>query len=351
MIFLKIKWIDVNEEKSEKKYQAIELFAGVGGMSLGLEKANIDTIAFIEKDKIACQTLRKNRPNWNVIENDITKINKEEMYEKIGQKEVDIVTGGFPCQAFSTAGKRLGIEDTRGTLFYYFADVVRNFNPKMFVAENVKGLLNHNKGETLKTIVAVFESLGYNVHVELFNSFDYEVAQKRERVFIFGKRKDLEDFIFLPEKANKKVVLREALKNVPSSLGMEYSQKKKEVLDLVPPGGNWRSLSKEVAKNYMGKSYESGGGKTGYAKRLSWEQPSVTLTCSPAQKQTERCHPDETRPLTVREYARIQSFPDEWFFCGSVTAQYRGIGNAVPCLLAFYIMKSVVLTLEKSNQT
>src|SRR5690606_21565920 len=130
--------------------------------------------------------------------------------------------------------------------------------------------------------------------------------------------------------------------DVPPSPGAKYPESKKKILDLIPPGGYWRDLPLDLQKQYMQKSFYLGGGKTGMARRISWEEPSLTLTCSPAQKQTERCHPDETRPFTVREYARIQTFPDEWEFAGSITNQYKQIGNAVPVNLATEIGYSLV---------
>jgi DNA (cytosine-5)-methyltransferase 1 len=131
-------------------------------------------------------------------------------------------------------------------------------------------------------------------------------------------------------------------KDVPASDGAKYPDHKKKVLDMVPPKGYWRDLPVDVQKEFMGGSFYLGGGKTGMARRIGWDEPCLTLTCSPAQKQTERCHPDETRPFTVREYARIQTFPDEWEFAGSVSQQYKQIGNAVPVNLAKEIGYSIV---------
>ena len=144
--------------------------------------------------------------------------------------------------------------------------------------------------------------------------------------------------------------LRQALEGCPTSPGVEYSEKKRKVLSLVPAGGCWVDLPEAVAKDYMGKSYYSGGGRRGMARRISWDEPCLTLTCSPSQKQTERCHPDETRPFTVREYARIQSFPDDWKFCGGIGDQYKQIGNAVPVEMARRIgvqLKAAILAYKK----
>ena len=310
---------------------AIELFAGAGGFALGMEQAGINTVEYVEFDKTACDTLRQNRPDWNVVCDDIHNVD----FTKYRGK-VDLVTGGFPCQAFSYAGKKMGFEDTRGTLFHELARCINEVRPKMFLAENVRGLISHDHGKTFETIMAVFASLGYSVQYQVLNACYYGVGQKRERTIIVGIRDDLINQISfrypLPDK--EWTTLRQALKNCPDSDGQEYSARKKAVLDLVPPGGCWVDLPEEVAKDYMGKSYYSGGGRRGMARRISWDEPCLTLTCSPSQKQTERCHPEETRPFTVREYARIQSFPDDWMFAGSIGDQYKQIGNAVPVELA-----------------
>lgn len=324
------------------EYTCIELFAGGGGLSLGFEQAGIKNVGLIENNKWACETLRHNRPSWNVIEEDIIKVTKNGIRQYIGNQKIDIVTGGYPCQPFTTIGKRLGLEDIRGTMFYYYAKVLEEIKPKVFVAENVKGLVNHDKGRTLKTMIDVFSDIGYNVQYKVLNAIDYEVAQKRERVFIVGTRKDLKDNYTYPEPIEKTLLLKDVLSNVPFSEGAEYKDKEKELFKLIPQGGCWINLDDDIAKEHMGKAYLAGGGKRGYLRRMSMNEPSLTLTCSPIQKQLQRCHPSEIRPFTVREYARIQSFPDEWIFKGSMRQQYMQIGNAVPCNLAKHIGFSVI---------
>lgn len=308
---------------------AIELFAGAGGLALGLEQAGIKALEYVEFDKACCETLKANRPEWNVICDDIHNVDFTKYKGKI-----DIVTGGFPCQAFSYAGKKLGFEDTRGTLFHEFARCIQEVEPMLFMAENVRGLASHDKGRTLKTIIRVLESLGYHTQQDILNAAYYGVGQKRQRIVIVGIKNNLPVHFRFPEAENKMTTLRQALKGCPSSPGEDYSEKKKKVLELVPPGGCWVDLPEDIAKSYMGKSYYSGGGRRGMARRISWDEPCLTLTCSPSQKQTERCHPEETRPFTIREYARIQSFPDDWKFCGGMTDQYKQIGNAVPVEMA-----------------
>lgn len=327
-------------------FSVLELFAGAGGLAIGLEKAGLKCKLLNEIDKWACETLRQNRPNWNVLEGDIKEFNFSEYRDK-----VDVVTGGFPCQAFSYAGKKLGLKDARGTLFYEFARVVKEVNPKICIGENVRGLLNHDGGRTLEGMISILDEIGYHVTtpVQVLKAINYNVPQKRERLILVAIRKDIDLDYNYPEPFSEIYTLKDALKkgklfdsNVPISSGAKYPEHKKEVLDLVPPKGYWRDLPLEIQKEYMQKSFYLGGGKTGMARRIGWDEPCLTLTCSPAQKQTERCHPDETRPFTVREYARVQTFPDDWKFAGSMSQQYKQIGNAVPINLAKEIGYSIV---------
>jgi DNA (cytosine-5)-methyltransferase 1 len=343
-----------NQNTFEKKYNVIELFAGAGGLALGLEKAGFESKAVLEIDKWACATLKKNRPNWNIIEGDITKISKQGIKEYLkDNQDIDLLSGGYPCQSFSYAGNRQGMADVRGTLFYDFAKILEELKPKIFFAENVKGLVNHDSGRTLKSMIEVFEDVGYDVEYKVLNSINYGVAQKRQRIIIIGIRKDIkkivgENFEF-PEPYEYKLTLKDILQNVPSSPCAKYNDKKKEVLKYVKAGVCWRDLPDDVAREYMKSTYFMGGGRTGIARRLSWDEAGLTVLCTPAQKQTERCHPDELRPFSVRENARIQSFPDNWSFEGSISQQYKQIGNAVPVNLSKEVGLSIKKYLDKLN--
>lgn len=259
-----------------------------------------------------------------------------------------MLSGGAPCQAFSYAGKRLGLEDTRGTLFYHYAIFLQKLQPKMFLFENVRGLLTHDNGKTYKTMVSVFEDAGYSIQYKVLNAWDYGVAQKRERLITIGIRNDLKESIFFeyPTPHDYKPVLRDVLQNVPESLGTRYSAKKEAIFSLVPPGGYWRDIPEDIAKDYMKSCWFMGGGRTGILRRLSMDEPSLAVLTSPSQKQTDRCHPLEPRPFTVRENARCQSFPDEWEFCGTVGEQYKQVGNAVPVNLAYDIAVKIKESLE-----
>jgi DNA (cytosine-5)-methyltransferase 1 len=313
-------------------YRAIDLFAGGGGTALGLEHAGFQHLAVNEFDKWAAATLRQNRPEWNVIEGDVRSVSFREF-----AGVVDVVEGGFPCQAFSYAGKKLGFADTRGTLFHEFARVVSETKPKIAIGENVRGLLTHDEGRTLRTMVSTLQGEGYKVAYRVLRAQYLDVPQKRERLIIVGVREDLPIPILFPRERNYTVSLREAIGDRPESPGAEYAPWKKAVMDQVPPGGYWKDLPDDVQRSYMKASYFLGGGKTGMARRLHWDEPTLTLTCNPAQKQTERCHPEETRPLNVKEYARIQTFPDDWEFAGGTTQQYKQIGNAVPVNMSYHI--------------
>lgn len=321
-----------------RKPRILELFAGAGGLALGMNRAGFKTLGLIENDKDCVATLKANRPKWNVIPCGVEDVDYSDF------KGVDVVSGGFPCQAFSSAGKRLGFEDKRGNLFFEMMRPIRELKPKIVLAENVQGLLNHNKGETIKTIMSTLRKEGYSVSYQLLNTVNFGVPQKRKRLIIIGiLGEHLIPEISIPKIARK--TIKDALMDCPKSEGISYSKKKKAVLDLVPPGGCWTSLPDKVQKAYMGAAYGHNsqmGGRRGMARRIGWDEASLTILCSPSQKQTERCHPDETRPFTTRESARIQTFPDDWIFSGSVMSQYRQIGNAVPMLFAEAIAKHIL---------
>ncbi len=319
-------------QASKSRLTSIELFCGAGGLALGMHNAGINSQLLVDFDKDSINTIQRNRPEWNSLRASVLDI---DLFEYEGK--IDVMAGGFPCQAFSYAGKSLGFADTRGTLFYEYARLINQVKPKLVIGENVKGLLNHDGGRTLSVIVNELENLGYIVSYKVMRAQFLDVPQKRERLIIFGLRNDLDSQIFFPVEKDYTINLRAAFKGVPKSPGQSYSDSKRKIMELIPEGGYWRDLPDDLQREFMGGSYHLGGGKTGMARRLSWSEPSLTLTCNPAQKQTERCHPKETRPLTVREYARIQTFPDEWEFSGSLSSQYKQIGNAVPVNLGYHV--------------
>lgn len=349
-------WKEELKVKPKRKYTSIELFAGAGGLAIGLEKAGFKHVLLNEFDHNACETLRTNKPAWNIEEGDIHNVDFSQYNGK-----VDLLSGGFPCQAFSYAGKGEGFADARGTLFFELMRAAEEINPRVILCENVKGLTSHDDGRTFKVIKETIEKKGYTLfEPKVLRACRYMVPQKRERIILIAVRNDLASraqFTY-PSPYNRVLNLRDAFykgvlykTDVPESPGAKYPEKKRKVLELVPPGGDWRDLPADIAEQYMGGSYHLDGGKTGMARRLSLDEPSLTLTCAPAQKQTERCHPVETRPLSIREYARIQTFPDEWNFCGDLTSQYKQIGNAVPVNMAAAVGRSIVRMLNTLEDT
>jgi DNA (cytosine-5)-methyltransferase 1 len=359
----------------KRKLTSISLFTGAFGLDLGLEQAGFHTISVVEKDADCTKTIALNRPHLHqsAICRTIESVSAQDLLEEGGRVleigralqpgEVDLVTGGPPCQPFSTVGKRGSVLDPRGSLFMDFIRIVREVQPRFFIMENVRGLLsasirhrpinqrgkNHPPldasempGAALKIVVAEMQALGYSVVYNLLEAADYGVPQNRERVIFIGFRDSetvtfplathSKDGIYLP----KWRTLRDGLRGLvdPKPEFIPYSENRLKYLKLLNAGQNWRYLPEELKREAMGGAYNSGGGKVGFYRRLSWEKPSPTITTSPHQKATDMCHPLELRPLSVRESARIQMFPDDWCFYGSVTSKYRQIGNAVPILLA-----------------
>ncbi len=340
-------WDEQMQVRPQRAYTAAELFAGGGGLALGMHKAGFRHLLLNECDHNACETLRHNQPDWNVVEGDVHTIDFTPY-----ANQIDFLSGGFPCQAFSYAGEKRGFEDARGTLFFELARAVREIRPKVFMGENVRGLLTHDGGRTLQTIKSVIADLGYTlVEPRVLKAIQYMVPQKRERLILIAIRNDIAPYVQFqwPDPYPSVLTLRDAFFkgslydcDVPPSQGQKYPARKKEIMELVPMGGDWRDLPDDIQVEYMKGSLHLEGGKTGVARRLSLDEPALTLTCAPAMKQTERCHPIETRPLTVREYARIQTFPDEWEFMGKMADQYKQIGNAVPVNLAWAIGRSLI---------
>ena len=334
-------------------YNFIEICSGAGGLSLGFINQNYKPILLNDVDKYCVETLRQNHHTTNIQHKSFTEIDFTPYKGKI-----DVFMGGVPCQSFSQAGKRKGLNDNRGNLIVEFVSKILEVEPKVFMIENVKGLLTHDKGNTFKQIRDIItQKLSYEIYYRVLNSNDYGVAQKRERLFIVGIRKDLpshKNFIF-PSPDDYKPVLRDVIdfdmnpyegRDNDVFSGYKYSEKKYNVMKLVPEGGCWIDLPQDIQKEYLKKSYTSGGGKRGIARRLSMDKPSLTLTTSPSQKQTERCHPTETRPLNILEYRRIQSFPDDYIITGSLIQKYKQIGNAVPVKLAERMASSIKSILD-----
>jgi len=335
--------------------KSIELFAGAGGLALGLEQAGFEHIGLVEFDKSAANTLSLNRPNWNILCEDIALTTQRDLEKEFSIKkgELDLLSGGAPCQSFSYAGKRLGLQDIRGTMFYHYATFLQQLQPKMFLFENVRGLLTHDDGKTYKTILNIFEEQGYNTYHEILNAWNYGVPQKRERLITIGIRNDLikKGTFSFPKKQSYKPIMRDVKLDVNPSKDEcdRYSAYKESVFTLVPPGGYWRDINPEIAKEYMKTCWFMGGGRTGILRRIGLDEPSLTVLTNPGMKQTDRCHPIEVRPFSYRENARIQTFPDTWGFWGKLSEKYKQVGNAVPVKLAKEIGLEIKNTLEEIN--
>ncbi len=321
-------------------YKSIELFAGAGGLALGLEQAGFEHIGLVEFNKSAAETLKKNRPHWYVLWEDVATVAERDLEEEFSIKkgELDLLSGGAPCQSFSYAGKRLGLNDVRGTMFYYYAIFLKKLQPKFFLFENVRGLLSHDSGRTFQTILDIFREEGYTTHHKVLNAWEYGAPQKRERLITIGIRNDLvhETHFEYPLPHKIKPLIRDI--KLDKNPGVEecarYSKNKAEVFALVPPGGYWRDIDPIIAKAYMKTCWDMEGGRTGILRRISLDEPSLTVLTNPGMKQTDRCHPLEVRPFSYRENARIQTFPDNWEFCGTLSEKYKQVGNAVPVSLA-----------------
>jgi DNA (cytosine-5)-methyltransferase 1 len=330
--------------------RVLSLFSGAMGLDLGLENAHFMSVGCIEWDRSAANSIRANRPHIPVINGDISNVTVDDALSKfnISRRDVDVICGGPPCQAFSVIGKRRGVEDRRGQMSYEFIRFVREIQPKFFIMENVRGLLSmagfedKAHGGMFREIAAEFVSCGYTLDVFVVNSVNYGCAQTRERVLIIGNNLGLQTRFPAPTHSAKGdrgtlpfVTLREVIGQLPTGDHelLDFSARKKRYLGLIPMGGNWRSLPIEVQKESMGKAWYLKGGRSAYWRRLSWNSPSPTLVTMPNHASTSLCHPEETRVLSVAEYGAIQGFPYDWKFCGRTADKYKQIGNAVPIVL------------------
>ena len=323
---------------NNNEYTFIEVCAGGGGLSSGLIKAGFIPLLLNDNNNDCYETLKLNHPNTNIVLGPFEKIDYSQYIDN-----VDLLTGGTPCPSFSQSGLRKGLDDSRGELMLKFIDIINIIHPKIFMIENVKGLLTHDNGNTIIKIIEIINKNNlYNVSYKCLDSSKYNIPQKRERVFIIGVLKTINIPFNFPEESINRKYLKDILYDVPISNGLKYNDEKIKLFKMIPQGGCWINLPKNLQKKYLGNSYNSGGGKRGILYRLSMEKPSLTLLCTPSQKQTERCHPLEERPLTIREYARIQTFEDSYTFIGSINSQYRQIGNAVPVELAIQMGTSII---------
>lgn len=354
-------------------YNAISLFSGAMGLDLGIERAGFEIRVCVEMDKWAAETIRANT-NIPVINADINNVSTDQILNvaNLQREDVTLVVGGPPCQAFSTAGRQRGLADFRGNVILQYLRVVTDIRPEYFILENVRGLLSAKlnavpeeykeyenikdfKGSVLEFIREQFKGLGYNISYALLDAANYGVPERRERVVIIGH---LGSRVPIPSPTHSKdgrygtqrwVTLRDVIGDLEFQQDLRYiplRSKSVEYMKLLTEGQNWRDLPPEIAEKAMGKAYHLTGGKTGFLRRLCYDEPSPTLVTSPTMPATLLCHPTQLRPLSIEEYARIQQFPDTWKFKGRIETIYKQIGNAVPVGLGYtvgrQIMKSIL---------
>lgn len=367
--------------KRDRDLPVISLYSGAMGLDLGLERVGFRIAVAVECNPFAAATIRANRPEIPVIEKPIEEVSTDEILKaaKLKRGQAALVAAGPSCQVFSTAGKRRSFGDPRGAMFDEFVRVVREARPSFFLMENVRGLLsaaiNHrplNKrgrgysplrpderlGSALDYVIKRLRSLRYGVTFDLLDAADYGAPQIRQRLVFVGSR-DARPFVMPNPTHNnhgtrglaKWTSLREAFSGLkdPNPEFIPFTSSRAKYLKYVPPGGNWKHLPDEMKAQALGKAYASWGGRSGFFRRLAWNKPSPALTTSPTSKATTLCHPDQLRPLTVREYARIQQFPDDWAFIGykkSAAQKYIQIGNAVPLGLAAAVGRAIAVAMN-----
>jgi len=346
------------------------LFSGAMGLDLGLELAGLAPTLCVEIDAHCCATIRRNRPNVTLIEKDISSIGQQELRRARNfDGEVFLLVGGPPCQSFSSGGRRAALSDPRGNLIYEYLRLLRAIRPKYFVFENVANIVTaaimHRKiadrpgqhwslkrytaegngqlkllpdelsGTAVRQLLADITASGYAINFNILDAAEFGAPQHRLRFVMLGSRDGAPPPLPEPTHGPGRrpfVTVKDAIGDLTlgSTLHSEYTVEMRKLFALVPPGGNWRSLPPRLQRRAMGGAWNSGGGKTGFFRRLSWDHPSPTITGRANRKASAICHPAETRPLSVRECARLQGFPDEWNFAGAMNQQYMQIGNAVP---------------------
>ena len=347
---------------------ALSFFSGAMGLDIGMKNAGIDAVLACENNKACRMTIERNNPNIALI-GDIAKYSAKKILEMARipeNRKVDVIFGGPPCQAFSTAGTRKGFDDHRGNVFLTYLDIIDEIKPTYIVIENVRGLLSTPfpygkitepiKGGAMLVILDKLKNMGYTVSFELYNSANFGAPQVRERVVVIGKlghekvpylsptHSDDAGFGLPPWRT-----LEEAFKNLSSSEHhyIEFPEDRLKYYRILKEGQYWKHLPDELQKEAMGKSYYLGGGKTGFYRRLAYKKPSPTLVTNPAMPATDLAHPVEDRPLSVEEYSSIQEFPSDWKICGTLLDQYKQIGNAVPVKLGEAIGKAIIDDMNK----
>ena len=335
-----------NDEKT-----VISLFSGAMGLDNGIEQAGMKIRLCVEFQHAMAETIRANKPDIPLIEDDVRNYSGSDLRARAGlshDDDVFLVCGGPPCQAFSTAGKRLGFDDDRGNVFLKYLDLIGEIRPKYFLLENVRGLLSAAyspdakeckpaKGTALLYALEKIKSIGYSATFTLYDSANYGVPQRRERVIILGSRDGYKIPLIPPTHSSggerglaKWRTFRDAVRGIRGCNAAPIPPRRIKFFRMLGPGQYWKDLPQKVQEEAMGKSFALPGGKTGFYRRLAWDEPSPTLVTCPTMPATDLMHPVEDRALSVEEYARIQMFPDKWVFKGRMADIYKQIGNAVP---------------------
>lgn len=342
---------------------ALSFFSGAMGLDQGLEEVGFDIRLACEVDKYCRQTITLNKPNIALI-GDITNYLADEILSYAGltrNDDVDLIVGGPPCQAFSTAGKRNGFNDNRGNAFLTYLNLALDIRPKYLVIENVRGLLScpmqhrpHEMrgsdfpdltldelpGGALNFIISIIKKSGYSFSFNLYNAANFGTPQNRERVVLICSRDGDKPPFLVPTHSEHREnglkrwkTFRQATKGITHHHHLTFPEKRLKYYKMLSEGQNWKFLPEELQKEALGKSYYAGGGKTGFLRRLAWDKPSPTLVTHPAMPATDLAHPEEDRPLSIEEYKRIQEFSDNWQLAGPLIEQYKQVGNAVPASL------------------
>lgn len=368
----------VQDRKGKRSYKknklnTLSFFSGAMGLDLGLEKAGFNILLACEIDEASRKTIVTNDDKvgliGSILDYDVNSILEHANIDS--SDKVDVIVGGPPCQAFSTAGKRGGFADTRGNVFLKYIDIIEKIRPKYAVIENVRGLLStpmmidiedeitktidfdskKTQGSSLYYIKKKLQFAGYSVSYNLYNTANFGVPQIRERVVMICTLLEEPVPFLKPTHSNDPLfnlpawkTFKDAVSDIDAKTGehINFSEKRLEYIKMLKPGENWRNLPKEIQPIAMGNSYFLGGGKTGFYRRLAWDRPSPTLVTHPAMPATELAHPNENRPLSVEEYKRIQQFPDDWKLQGSTIEKYKQIGNAVPVGLGEAIGRTIL---------
>lgn len=342
---------------------ALSFFSGAMGLDIGMEIGGIKALLACENNKACRMTIAYNNPSIGLI-GDINKYSANEILKMAripNGTRVDVIFGGPPCQAFSTAGNRKGFDDERGNVFLRYLQIINDIKPRYFVIENVRGLLSTPypykgdlpiKGGALMLIMDKIVEMGYTASFNLYNAANFGAPQVRERIVIIGKLGNEKVPYLTPTHSengdnglSKWRTLKDALDCLPIDTNhhfIEFPEKRLKYYRLLKEGQYWKNLPIELQKEALGKSFYLGGGKTGFLRRLSYSKPSPTLVTNPTMPATDLAHPIEDRPLSVEEYACIQEFPLDWKICGSILDQYKQIGNAVPIRLGEAIAKTII---------